>query len=127
MWRRLLKKSGFDERDKSTKYHRMHFHTLRKFFETRMSVAGVPEAIIQQLQGHTGYLNGSYKRYTDRELSEAYKKGMKDLLIFSRETKDVKEIRDQLAEKDKQIQELKDQMQMLMAKVLTHNDKEKKN
>jgi len=81
-WSRCLKKAGLNERDVSTGYHKYHIHTLRKFFETRMSTAGVPEAIIQQLQGHTGYLNGSYKRYMESELEQAYNTGKPLLMIF---------------------------------------------
>jgi len=42
IWNRLLEKSGFNEKDRSTGIYRMHFHSTRKYFETRMSYAGVP-------------------------------------------------------------------------------------
>ena len=97
IWDRLLRVSGYDQRDRSTKIHLMHIHTLRKFFETRMSYAGVPDAIYQCLEGHEGYLNGAYKRYTEQELSEWYKKGVQALLVFETQP-DVSDIREQLKE-----------------------------
>jgi len=111
IWNRLLEKSGFTEKDKSTGIHRLHFHTLRKFFETRMSYAGIPEAIYQQLQGHEGYLSKSYKRYTERELADAYKKGIPSLLIFSSQP-DLTDVNESLAKKDKQIKELMEKVQI---------------
>ncbi len=133
IWLRLLKNAQLDERDANTqkKYHRMHIHTLRKFFETRMSVAGVPEAIYQQLEGHEGYLNGAYKRYTEQELGEWYKKGMVSLLVFETQP-DLSEVHEQLKEKDTQIQDLRNQMEEMRAQIVEmrleklENRKEKK-
>ena len=115
-WMRLLKKSGLNERDMSSKYHVFHFHTIRKFFETRMSYSGVPEAIYQQLEGHEGYLNGAYKRYTEDELRNYYLKGMNELLIFET-TPDLTNINKQLDEKDKQIQELLEFKKLMELKI----------
>jgi len=113
-WYRMLQKSGNSERDISTEYYQMHLHTLRKFFETRMSNAGVPDAIYQQLEGHEGYLDASYKRYTPQDIINWYKKGVISLLVFEYENKDVSDIREQLSEKDREIQKLKSDMEKLM-------------
>lgn len=113
IWNRLLDKSGFNERDKTTGYHRMHFHVLRKFFETRMSYAQVPEPVYQQLEGHEGYLSNSYKRYTQKELADAYQKGVKSLLVFETQP-DLTDVNEELAslrkakrEQDQEIFELR--------------------
>jgi len=112
-WQRCLKKAGLDERDPTTRVHRLHFHTLRKYFETRMSYVGVQEAIYQQLEGHEGYLNGVYKRYTETELLEAYKKGLPSLLVYGIQH-DLTEVHKQLEKKDQEIEEIKEQMRMFM-------------
>ncbi len=95
---RMLKKAQLDQRDASTGYYKRHVHTWRKFFETQMSNAGVPEAIYQELEGHTGYLNGAYKRYTEKEIIEWYHRGLPKLLIY---TGEVTEVKEQLKEKDR--------------------------
>ncbi len=110
MWTRLITKSGYNQRDRSTGRYIIHIHSLRKWFETRMSMAGIPEAIYQQLEGHEGYMNGSYKRYTDQEFAEYYQKGVKSLLLFEKESTDVTDIKILLQEKDLEIKDLKQQL-----------------
>lgn len=116
-WHRLLRKAGFDEKDPQTNFHRMHEHVLRKFYETRMSYAGVPDAIYQQLEGHEGYLNGAYKRYTEQELADAYQKGVGSLLIFETQP-DLTDVHEQLAEKDKEIKDMKQEMDKIRMDLL---------
>ena len=115
-WHRLLRDSKMDKRDKNTNIHIFHDHTLRKFFETRMSNAGVPEAIYQALEGHEGYLNGAYKRYSIDELGDWYKKAMSSLSIFE-STPDLTEVHDKLREKDKQIQKQDQQIENMMKEI----------
>lgn len=117
IWRRLLRDSGFNQKDKTTGVHRYHFHVLRKYYETRMSYAGVPEAIYQQLEGHTGYLNGSYKRYTDQELGEAYKKGVKSLLIYET-SPDLTEHDERISQLEKENEELNKKLDKVMRSAL---------
>ncbi len=82
MWLRLLKKSGLDQKDKSTGFRRLHFHTLRKYFDTNMAAAGIPESVIGCLVGHAGYLDHAYKRFDEGKLADFYKKGVNNLLVF---------------------------------------------
>lgn len=82
MWLRLLKKSGLDQKDKSTGIHRLHFHTLRKYFDTNMAAADIPESVIGCLMGHAGYLDRAYKRFDEGKLAYFYKKGVNKLLVF---------------------------------------------
>jgi len=118
-WNRLLRKSGFDEKDKTTGWYRMHIYTLRKFFETRMSVAGVPEAMYQQLEGHEGYLNGVYKRYTEQELAETYLKGEKNLLIFETSSDErINHLDEQLKEVTQDNKELQRQLNDIRMEML---------
>jgi len=63
-------------RDKSTmnNIHIYHVHTLRKFFKTRMSDAGVVEMNVHAWMGHKGYLAEAYDR--PDKLAELYKEHM---------------------------------------------------
>jgi len=111
-WHRMLYNSGYDKKDRSTNIHIFHIHTLRKLYETRMSTAGIPEAIYQQLEGHEGYLNGSYKRYTEQELSEFYLKAIPSLSILE-STPDLSGINEQMQEKDQIIGEMQKRIDSL--------------
>ena len=123
MWNRLLDKAELGDVDERTRIHKMHLHTLRKLFRSRMPKA-VGVDITEVLLGHEGYLTDSYRRYTFEDLAEEYLKGEPLVSVFE-VSPDLSGIHEEMKEKDKQIQELKDQMQMLMAKVLTSDDKEK--
>jgi integrase len=125
MWNNILRNSKKNEQDKITNRYKFHIHCLRKFFRSRMgNKNGIGVDMTEFLMGHEGYLTREYRNYTEEELGEEYLKGADRLLIFEHKADD-SDIREQLKEKDRQIQELKDQMQMLMAKVLTQDDKEK--
>lgn len=130
MWNNLIRNAKKNERDKETKggksRYKYHIHCLRKFFRSRMgNKNGIGVDMTEFLMGHEGYLTREYRNYTEEELGIEYMKGADRLLIFEQQA-DTSDIREQLREKDRQIQELKDQMQMLMAKVLTQDDKESK-
>ena len=112
-WHRLLRKSKYIEKDKSTGRHRFHIHVLRKYFITRLK-QDVKEAIVEKIAGHEGYLAGAYNKLTVEELEEGYKKGVKNLLIFQTESEDVSDIREQLKEKDTMIQKQQGQIEKLL-------------
>ena len=72
------------------------------------SLSQIPtEAIYQQLEGHEGYLNGSYKRYTEQELAEYYKKGVKNLLVFETgvDEERIKQLENEIKIRDEKIVE----------------------
>ncbi len=117
MWNRLLTKSGYDKKDRSTNRMIIHIHSLRKWFETRMSTTGIPEAIYQQLEGHEGYLNGAYKRYTQHELAENYLEAMPKLSVFEA-TPDLSGVHEQLTEVTQDNKELRQQLNDLRMKLL---------
>lgn len=82
MWNLALKKASLATRDSETNIHVYHVHTLRKFFETNMSLAGVPNDIYEAWMGHTGYLGGAYKRYSKEETAKIYKNQMNAVTIY---------------------------------------------
>lgn len=89
-WKRLLKKSGLSA--KSHKWHELHFHTLRKFFETECINAGVKRAYLEFWMGHKGaYLDDSYFRANLKEHLAEYEKAIPSLSIMEVE-KSVSEI-----------------------------------
>lgn len=78
-WYRLLKRSGLDER--SVNYHKLHFHTLRKYF--RSHCIGVEESFREQWMGHKGgYLDESYFRAEENRHLEEYRKAMPGFLLY---------------------------------------------
>lgn len=80
VWNRLLKRAMLNE--KSRKWHKMHVHTLRKYF--RSNCVCVDPSYREFWMGHKGgYLDESYFRAEqDRYLSE-YRKAIPHLTIYS--------------------------------------------
>ena len=126
MWTRLIKKSGFDKKDATTNRYKMHIHVLRKYFRTRMSLE-IPVDVVEALMGHECYLTEAYRRYSEKQLGEMYNKAVHQISIFEVSSDEkINEFSKQLKEKDREIQELRNDMQRLMIKVLTMEDKQKK-
>ena len=113
-WIRMLKKSGFNQRDESTKlkFHRLHIHTLRKFYKTRMLNAGVQEAIIKKIIGQEDALGKSYDRFTEEELINGYKQGVSSILVYESQP-DLSSVNEQLREKDEQIRKIQENMKIM--------------
>ncbi len=103
IWNTLLKKAGLAEQDKRTNYHKMHLHCMRKRFSTKMPgyISDNGRDITETLMGHAGYLTGPYRRFSEEDLAEGYKKGVNGLLIFEK-GEDIQKMRD-LQEKNKAI------------------------
>lgn len=130
-WNRMITKAGYGEKDKTTDRYKMHIHTLRKFFRTRMALE-IPLDVVEALMGHEGYLTQAYRRYDERQLADMYQKGMHTVAVFEIPP-DLTDVNEKLVEKDKQIDELKyqmevmrNQMNQLMADKLISMDKQKK-
>ncbi|MCK5112543.1 MAG: site-specific integrase [Thermoplasmatales archaeon] len=117
MWKRLLEKSKLNSRDPQTKIHEMTVHSLRKFFMNRLSGAGVPDRYVEKLAGHEGYLGNAYRRITEEELKEYYKKGMIALLVFESQSGLI-EVNEQMQKLRKENQDLKSDMNKLMTKII---------
>jgi len=79
-WRNILKKAGLAE--KGRKFYKLHFHTLRKWFETRCIDAGVKASYREFWMGHKGlYLDESYFRAEEAKHIEEYRKAICHLSI----------------------------------------------
>jgi integrase len=73
IWNLSLAKVGLTKIDEKTRRNTLHLYTLRKFFNSRMKSANVPEAVVQSWMGHEGYLGESYDRIPDEEVRKHYK------------------------------------------------------
>jgi integrase len=97
MWWRALKKAGLDKQDPETKYYIFHIHTLRKFFETNMTLHGMKEAIVQGLMGHSGYLHKAYLRIPKEQKQQEYKQHMDAVTIYEYSaTRDVQALKEEM-------------------------------
>jgi integrase len=128
MWNNLLKKAQFMDKDNSGKYERfkMGTHSLRKFFINEFSKHN--NDLAKYLANQRTKLDKKYRDWSDEYLDEQYAQGVKHLLIFDRETTDarIKDLDTEIVKLRQDNEELRNQMQILMAKVLTLDDKEKK-
>jgi len=122
IWKVLIKRSGLYKKDSRTKRLTLHPHCLRKFYRSYLGDADLSE----HLMGHASSgLVKIYRNMKIEDLAEKYNNLMHNVTFFE-VPQDLTGIHLEMQEKDKQIQELRDQMSMLMAKVLTSDDKEKK-
>ncbi|MFA4860354.1 tyrosine recombinase XerC [Methanoregula sp.] len=80
LWENALTKAGLLSHDKTTNRKQLHYHQFRKFFISQLSLI-VSKEIPEMLAGHAGYLTGSYRRYTKKQLAEEYLKGQHLLTI----------------------------------------------
>jgi integrase len=92
-WNNCLAKSGLQSKDSVTGWSSRHLHTLRKFFRSQLALK-IPTDVVEELLGHSGYLTGEYRVYSERQLKDEYQKGESVLTVLS--SGDVSEIREQL-------------------------------
>ncbi len=104
MWNKALKKAGYDKRDEATNRHRVHPHTLRKFFRTKLG-AVIPVDVVEALMGHEGYLTEVYRRHSMEDLAKFYKQGEHALLVFT-ESGEVSKLREEVVQQKDQLQAL---------------------
>lgn len=76
-----LKNAGHVEKDDHNR-DKIHIHTLRKFFFTRM-LAVLGREITEALMGHKEYLDAAYRRYTLEELGKHYLAGMDAVTVMA--------------------------------------------
>jgi len=103
IWKIALHKSGLNGRDKSTGREKIHPHTLRKFFRTRLGATGIPVDVVEALMGHEGYLTDVYRRYSLEDLRKFYLKGESALLVFT-EAQEVTKLRKEVEERNQNLQ-----------------------
>ena len=85
MWHAALEKSGYADRDPTTGIYKYHFHTLRKYFRSRLPRGGVPVDVTQGIMGEEGYLSAEYRSLKDdpETMARMYKQGEPFLAVFS--------------------------------------------
>ena len=124
IWKIALHKSGLNGKDKSTGREKIHPHTLRKFFRTRLGATGIPVDVIEALMGHEGYLTEVYRRYTLEDLRKFYLKGESALLVFT-DAAEVTKLRQEVEEHAHKIQKEVDErnrtLQSLVNGLTTEN------
>ncbi len=99
-----LSRTGLYERDSRTRRVTIHPHSLRKRFRSLMATA-IPVDVVEALMGHEGYLTDAYRKHSEAQLAEFYKKGEPTLAIFNDGEENAR-LRDELAQKEKTIQTL---------------------
>jgi len=95
MWYNACSKAGFDKRDKETNRYEVHPHVLRKYFRSKMGEV-IPVDIVEALMGHSGYLTEVYRRHSEKDVAEYYRKGENKLLVFS-DVGDISKIRQEVS------------------------------
>jgi integrase len=111
-WRVMLQKAGLAER--SQKWHKLHLHTLRKFFRT--NCVGIDPSYREFWMGHRGgYLDESYFRADEKKHLEEYRKTIGHLSIMEPsaiseeqliETGEVNRFREQIKHREMELQQL---------------------
>ena len=111
MWHSALEKSGYGERDPTTKVYKFHLHTLRKYFRSRLPRGGVPVDVTQGLMGEEGYLSAEYRRLKDdpETMARMYKQGEPFLAVF-RDQAEMYEFREETKGLRLQIEDLKERL-----------------
>ena len=102
LWDNSLEKAGILTRDKSTKRKQLHYHQLRKFFISQMSLV-VSKEIPETLAGHAGYLTEAYRRYPKKQLAAEYLKA--ERMVTIQGDADVGKLREDLDTTVKTLQE----------------------
>jgi len=71
VWENALKAAGLYSQDEQTGRNQYRIHSFRKFFISQLSMAG-QKTLAEHLAGHTGYLDGSYRRIDEEAAGNAY-------------------------------------------------------
>lgn len=95
-WRRLLKRAHLATKNGGP-WHDIHLHTLRKYFETQCTNAGVKTAYREFWMGHIGrHLEESYFRGEVETHIEEYRKAIPYLNILAPEPQDYRALVDKV-------------------------------
>jgi len=111
-WIYLIKKTGLDKRDPTTNRYVLHIHCLRKYFLSQMKLQ-IPTVIPEALAGHEQYLDEAYRRYSQKQLGEYYKKGEPRITVLERtaDLTGLHEEQDLLKEENKDLKERIDKLE----------------
>ena len=81
---RGLKKIGLYERDENTDRATVTSHSVRKYFNSQLKM-GMPDALVEKLIGHAGYMGGIYDQWNVEQLKSEYDKYSYLVSIFASE------------------------------------------
>lgn len=93
VWNRALDKARLNSVDKTTNRRKMHIHTLRKFFRTKMGEA-IPKDIAEELIGHD-----VYRKHSSEQLADFYRQGELNISIFGTSTAELTELKEKVDKK----------------------------
>jgi len=94
LWKKLLIKAGYHQKDPDTGILIYGIHTLRAYFKSRMLAKEINPKIIDILAGHKTNRR-EYDKLTTDELAEKYLKGMPELEIYT-QTPDLTETNEKI-------------------------------
>lgn len=111
-FQRLLRLTRLDDIDPQTKRHIIHIHVFRKWFYSNLRLV-IPEAIVQTLIGHRGYLTDAYARHDEKQLAEQYTKGMQALTVFEGKdySEEIKAMEDEIKRRDRKIEQIESRVE----------------
>ena len=118
-WNNTAKKAGMDKTDgKRKQFIRFHPHAVRKFYSTRLRIAGMPDGIVESLLGHSVPLS-MYQNYTPKQFQEQYEKYADVLTIGGAEeiAATVRSITEKAIQQNGEMQKLKDEKEALEARL----------
>ncbi len=110
---------GENEIDPNTGRSVRHIHQLRKFFSSQLSLA-TSESVADFFTGHKTALSDSYRRYTQKQMSEYYLKG--EHLLFIEAPLELREMGNTMK---KELAEMKDETlknNSVMINLIAKND-----
>ena len=115
-WIRILERSGLAQKSEGGKWHELHFHVLRKWFETKCKIAGVKASFYQHWMTHKGgkdpetYLDRSYfKPILDEHVVE-YRKAIPQLTLKTVSESTLKTLQKSLKQLERENLELKQRL-----------------
>jgi len=121
-WLRILKRAGLAQKSEGGKWHELHFHVLRKWFETRCKIAGVKPSFYQHWMTHKGgkdpetYLDASYFKPLFDEHAAEYRKVIPHLAIKTVSETTMKLLQNSLKERDQSVEALRARIEELEKK-----------
>jgi integrase len=95
VWNGALDKAGLNGVDKTTNRHKMHIHTLRKFFRSKMGTV-IKADIVEELIGHRNV----YRKHSDRDLAKFYKQGEGAITVFGVSSVELKVLKDKVSKRE---------------------------
>jgi integrase len=111
-----LKRANLLEKDPHTNRYRVHLHVFRKFFRTRLGSVMLSD-FVEALMGHEEYLAEVYSRHSIEEIAEKYKEAEHALAIFSDTALETQNLKERLAEKEKEVSEQNKKIDSLDSKL----------